>query len=97
MCRFPGCKSTFAKDGQSRRNHELKHNPPVVIPGEEVRSESYFEDLPNEADDMLNYQKALLEYGMLIANLRDAISEGTFTLILTYLYSQKFFVVFFLV
>ena len=26
---------------------------------------------------MLNYQKALMEYGMLVANLTDGISEGT--------------------
>lgn len=30
-CRFPGCTSSFRYDGKSRRNHELKHNPPVVL------------------------------------------------------------------
>lgn len=29
--RFPGCSSTFKYDGKSRRNHELKHNPPVQV------------------------------------------------------------------
>ena len=67
---FPGCKYTFAKDGQHQRNHELKHDPP----DEDVRSDLFFEDKPEEVDDMFNYQKALMEYGMIIANLRDAIS-----------------------
>ncbi|XP_028416819.1 uncharacterized protein LOC114541027 [Dendronephthya gigantea] len=31
---------------------------------------------PGESDDMLNYQRALMEYGMLVANLQDAICEG---------------------
>ena len=30
-CRFLGCSSTFKYDGKSRRNHELKHNPPVQV------------------------------------------------------------------
>ena len=30
-CRFPGCNSSFKYDGKSRRNHELKHNPPVQV------------------------------------------------------------------
>ncbi len=77
MCRFPGCKSTFAKDGQSRRSHELKHTPPVVI-SEDVQPDTYFEDKHEDFDDMFSYQKALMEYGMLVANLRDAISEGTY-------------------
>ena len=74
MCRFQGCSVSFAKDGQCRRTHELKHNPPVVIPEEPITT--YFNDDSEKADDMLNYQKCLMELGMLIANLRDAISEG---------------------
>ena len=73
MCRFQGCSVSFAKDGQCRRTHELKHNPPV-IPEEPITT--YFNDNSEKADDMLNYQKSLMELGMLIANLRDAISEG---------------------
>ena len=30
-CRFPGCSSSFKYNGKSRRNHELKHNPPVQV------------------------------------------------------------------
>ena len=74
MCRFQGCSVSFAKDGECRRTHESKHNPPVIIPQEPITT--YFNDNPEEADDMLNYQKSLLELGMQIANLRDAISEG---------------------
>ena len=74
MCRFQGCSVSFAKDGQCRRTHELKHNPPVVIPEEPITT--YFNDDSEKADDMLNYQKSLMELGMLIANLRDEISEG---------------------
>ena len=77
MCRFAGCKSTLVHDGQRRRNHELKHNPPVVIPDDGKQCDAYFEKKPEEVDDMFNYQKALLEYGMVLANLQDAISEGS--------------------
>ena len=76
MCRFTECKSTFVHDGQRRRNHELKHNPPVVIPDEGKQCDGYFNESTEEDDDMLDYQKALLEYGMVLANLQDAISEG---------------------
>lgn len=30
-CRSLSCSKTFAHDGKLRRNHELQHNPPVVI------------------------------------------------------------------
>lgn len=38
--RFPGCSSTFKFDGKSRRNHELKHNPPVQV--EDAPTETTF-------------------------------------------------------
>jgi hypothetical protein len=41
----------------------LKHDPPVEIPDEDVRSDLFFEDKPEEVDDMFNYQKALT-YGV---------------------------------
>ena len=62
---------------KSQRSHELKHTPPVVI-SEDVQPDTYFEDKHEDFDDMFSYQKALMEYGMLVANLRDAISEGTY-------------------
>lgn len=30
-CRFEGCSKSFVFNGKSRRNHELSHNPTVVI------------------------------------------------------------------
>ena len=57
MCRFTGYKSTFVHDGQRRRNHELKHNPPVVIPDEDEQCDGYFNENPEEVD-IVNYQKA---------------------------------------
>lgn len=74
-CRYPGCNSTFATDGQCRRNQEAKHTPPVNI-ADESSTELFFEDDPKKADDMYNYQKQLIEFGMLRMNVRDAISEG---------------------
>lgn len=40
LCRFPGYSSTFKYDGKSRRNHELKHNPPVQV--EDAPTETTF-------------------------------------------------------
>ncbi len=71
---FKVAQYQFAKDGQCQRTHESMHNPPVITPQEPITT--YFNDNPQEADDMLNYQKSLLELGMQIANLRDAISEA---------------------
>lgn len=76
-CRSPGCTKTFAHDGKLRRDHEARHNPPVVIHG----PSSNFLTIDSETsedkrDDMFAYQKSLLDYGMLILNFWDAISEG---------------------
>ena len=76
-CRSSGCTKTFAHDGKLRRDHEARHNPPVVIHG----PSSNFLTIDSETsedkrDDMFAYQKALLDYGMLILNFWDAISEG---------------------
>lgn len=76
-CRAPGCSKTFAHDGKLRRDHEAQHNPPVIIDGPSVSMltvDSHISD--DKRDDMLAYQKALLDYGMLILNFWDAISEG---------------------
>ena len=65
-CRYPGCKSTFASNGQCRRTHEGKHNPPVNVPEDDPTVDLFFEDDPSQSDDMYNYQKSLLVIGMLI-------------------------------
>ena len=44
---------------------------------DDKQCDAYFEEKPEEVDDMFNYEKALLDYGMLLANLQDAISEGS--------------------
>ena len=76
-CRSPCCSKTFSHDGKLRRDHELKHNPPVVIdepPADTFVIESKLTE--DNKDDMLSYLKALLEYGMLVLNFWDAIAEG---------------------
>ena len=75
-CRYPGCKSTFASNGQCRRSHEAKHDPPVNVPEDNPSVDMFFQDETERADDMYNYQKSLMEIGMLIMNIQDAIQEG---------------------
>ncbi|XP_028404057.1 uncharacterized protein LOC114526731 isoform X1 [Dendronephthya gigantea] len=73
-CRAPGCTKTFAHAGKLRTDHEAKHNPPVSLRDSNahiLEATSVHED-----DDMLSYQRSLLDYGMLVLNFFDAISEG---------------------
>lgn len=83
-CRFAGCPKTFAHAGKLRRDHEAQHSPPVDVGG---KSTDVF-DIPSKddiaaaqdddgkKDDMLSYQKAFLDYGILLLNFLDGISEG---------------------
>ena len=73
VCRFPGCKKTFAHNGKLKMDHEASHDPPVVV---KDQGSYHKQTKGNDGDDMLAYQKALLDYGMLILNFWDAISEG---------------------
>lgn len=75
QCRYEGCSKTFAKYGKRMKDHEAKHDPPIL---EKVEQSVTVDttSLDEEQDDMFSYQKALLEYGMLILNFWDAISEG---------------------
>ncbi|CAB3986254.1 Hypothetical predicted protein [Paramuricea clavata] len=77
--RFPGCKKTFQSDGKWRQSHEQSHSPPVSIQEQPLLTEIH-DDVVQ--DDMYNYQKALLNYGMVILNFFDAISEGDGTRII---------------
>ena len=73
-CRYRGCSKSFANPGKLRKDHEAKHDPPVVEEPHDVhilKSSSTHED-----DDMLCYQRSLLDYGILVLNFFDAISEG---------------------
>ena len=76
-CRAPGCTRTFAHDGKVRRDHEAGHRPPVII-DPPPRSLFVIDTAVDEEkrDDMLSFQKALLDYGMLILNFWDGIFEG---------------------
>lgn len=75
-CRAPCCDKTFAHDGKLRRDHEAQHNPPVIVEQPATTFIMNSPVNPGERDDMLSYQKALLDYGMLLINFWDAISEG---------------------
>ena len=74
-CRAPGCNKTH--DGKLRKDHETMHNPPVDIqrfsPNSFVLNSSKCEE---DRDDMLAYQKALLDYCMLVLNFWNAIADG---------------------
>ena len=73
-CRYLGCSKTFASPGKLRKDHEEKHEPPV--PDESQGANILKSTLSHEDDDMLCYQRSLLDYGMLVLNFLDGISEG---------------------
>ena len=64
-CRFPGCNKTFPSDGKWRYTHEQSHNPPVSTEEQPLLTEIHEGVI---VDDVYNYQKALLEYGMVVLN-----------------------------
>ena len=41
LCLSPGCNKSFKYDGKRRRDHELTHVPPPVIPEKPVLSPNY--------------------------------------------------------
>ena len=60
--------------GKLRKDHEEKHKPHV--PDESQGANILKSTLSHEDDDMLCYQRSLLDYGMLVLNFLDSISEG---------------------
>lgn len=54
------------------QNKELANR----IMGEQGQNQTGELEDSSECDDMLAYQKALMEYGLLLLNFKDAISEG---------------------
>lgn len=44
LCRYPGCTKSYKYDGQHRRNHELAHDPPVIIEKAPVNYECEYPD-----------------------------------------------------
>ena len=79
-CRSPGCNKSFKYDGKRRRDHELTHDPPPVIPEKPVLSSNYpkkgsLSDL-DDGDDVFNHNCSLLAQGLLFLNFLDSTSEG---------------------
>jgi hypothetical protein len=67
-CRYPSCKKSFARDGKTREDHEKTNGL------ERDNLTTAIET--TQRDDMLSYQYALVEYGMLFRNFSDAVAEG---------------------
>ena len=58
-CRSPGCNKSFKYKGKRRRDNELTHDPPPIIPEKPVLSSNYpkkglFSDLDD--DDFFSYK-----------------------------------------
>eukprot|EP00794_Sanderia_malayensis_P001047 gene1047-373_t len=71
-CRWPDCTKTYAILGKSKAEHELKEHGLTarqMFKGSDDKHKSL-------SDDMHNYQCAFMEYGMILRNFHDAISEG---------------------
>eukprot|EP00794_Sanderia_malayensis_P020985 gene20985-23038_t len=62
MCRFKGCEQTFQCNGKRRLEHEKKAHGLHVFA-------TKLRDAAKKEDDMLNYQLALLNYGMIVSML----------------------------
>ena len=67
-CRFIGCSKSFKYNGKSRKNHELSHDPPVVILEDNLDSTPTTSTVsPSKGDDdMFNYNTALLAEGVIV-------------------------------
>ncbi|KAJ7393014.1 hypothetical protein OS493_008262 [Desmophyllum pertusum] len=77
-CRSQGCDKSFKYDGKRRRDHELTHDPPPVIPEKPVISPDYPKEVnsTSDADDVFNYNCSVLNQGLLFMDFLDATSEG---------------------
>ena len=80
-CRFPGCEKSFKYNGKSRTKHELSHDPPVQVDEASMNltsSKPKPKPSPTEvkADDVYNYNCALLTDSFLFFNFLDAIKQG---------------------
>ena len=79
-CTASGCNRNFVHEGKLRRDHEAKHNPPVHVVIDQIPATLFVLDTPiddDDRDDTLSYQEALPDYGMIVINFWDAISEGS--------------------
>ena len=68
-CRLLSCTKTFRYDGKRRIEHEKSH-------GFHDIADSLDKSDKVKQDDMFSYQCALLEYGCILLNFYDAVSEG---------------------
>ena len=77
-CRSLGCDKSFKYDGKRRKDHELTHDPPPVIPEKPVLSPNYPKkvSLSDLDHDVFNYNCSLLAQGLLFMNFLDSTSEG---------------------
>ena len=68
-CRFSGCPKSSAHDGKRRISHEKTRGIHAQMSQPTIDQSSVE---VTRKDDMLSYQLALLEYGMLFMNFSDA-------------------------
>lgn len=63
-CRSQGCDKSFKYDGKRRRDHELTHDPPPLLPENHSRLSSEFptKKTPTKCmnDDVFNYSTTVL-------------------------------------
>ena len=69
-CRDESCSKTFRHDGKQRIEHDKTHGFHSVQDQTSANKDS------SKEDDMYNYQIAFLEFGMIVMNYLDAVSEG---------------------
>jgi hypothetical protein len=67
-CRYPGCTKTFSHDGKRCISHEKTHGLHEQTSQSTLHNDTSIAS--KNRDDMLNYQYALLEYGMLFLRRR---------------------------
>ena len=65
-CRYRGCSKSFANPGKLKKDHEIKHDPPILEEPHDVHILKL--SSTHEDDDMQCYQRSLLDYGILVLN-----------------------------
>ena len=72
-CRFPGCSKTLPimENCKKTMKPSIIHLHLYLVSDAHILKSTSLED-----DDMFSYQRALLDYGLLILNFLDGISEG---------------------
>ena len=78
-CRSQGCDKSFKYDGKRRRNHELTHDLPPMLPENQTLSSEFpTQKTPTKCmnDDAFNYNCSVLNEGLLLMNFLDSTAEG---------------------